>query len=84
MIDLDLLERLCCPETHQKLSLANPTVLAKLNQRITAGQLRNRAGQSLTVKLDGGLVREDHQCLYPIRQGIPILLIDEGISLLDQ
>ena len=81
MIDPGLLEKLCCPETHQKLSLADPALIEKLNDRIAAGQLRNRAGQPLTVKLDGGLVRQDGQLVYPIRQGIPILLIDEGIPV---
>jgi uncharacterized protein YbaR (Trm112 family) len=81
MIDPNLLEKLCCPETHQKLSLADPALIEKLNHRIAAAQLRNRAGQPLTVKLDGGLVRQDGQLVYPIRQGIPILLIDEGVPV---
>ncbi len=32
-------------------------------------------------KIDGGLVREDGKCLYPIRGNIPIMLIDEAIPL---
>jgi uncharacterized protein YbaR (Trm112 family) len=31
--------------------------------------------------VDGGLVREDGRILYPIRQRIPVLLVDEGIAL---
>ena len=81
MIDPGLLEKLCCPETHQKLSLADPALIEKLNDRIAVGQLRNRAGQPLTVELDGGLVRQDGQLVYPIRQGIPVLLIDEGVPV---
>jgi uncharacterized protein YbaR (Trm112 family) len=29
----------------------------------------------------GGLVRADNKILYPIREDIPVMLIDEGIPL---
>lgn len=81
MIDPELLKIMCCPETHQAIALAEPPLIEKLNQHITAGQLRNRAGQVVREKLDGGLVRADQKFLYPIRQDIPIMLIDEAIPL---
>jgi uncharacterized protein YbaR (Trm112 family) len=52
-----------------------------LNERIQGGQLRNRAGQPVKEKIDGGLVRRDGTFLYPIRQNIPVMLIDEAIPL---
>jgi uncharacterized protein YbaR (Trm112 family) len=81
MIHPDLLENLRCPETRQRLRLAEPDVIAGLNARIEKGELRNRAGQPLAEKMDGGLVREDNAFLYPIRHNQPIMLIDEAIAL---
>ena len=72
---------MCCPETHQHLSFAEPPLIAKLNREIAAGQLHNRGGKLLQEKIDLGLVRADGKFLYPIRQDIPIMLIDEAIPL---
>jgi uncharacterized protein YbaR (Trm112 family) len=81
MIDSELLKILCCPETHQLLQSAPPTLVDQLNQQISAGALLNRGGQPVTEKIDGGLVRADGRFLYPIRQDIPIMLVDEAIPL---
>lgn len=81
MIAPDLLKIMCCPETHQTISLAESSLVEKLNEHITAGQLRNRAGQVVQEKIEGGLVRADNKYLYPIRQDIPIMLIDEAIPI---
>ncbi|MEK7677824.1 MAG: hypothetical protein AAB676_18500 [Verrucomicrobiota bacterium] len=81
MIDPELLKIMCCPETYQPIALADPALVERLNQQIAAGQLRNRAGQPVTEKIDGGLVRQDNKFLYPIRSDIPVMLIDEAISL---
>jgi len=81
MIDPELLKIMCCPETHQPIALAEPSLIEKLNQLIAAGQLKNRADQPVKEKIDGGLVREDKRFLYPIRGNIPIMLIDEAIPL---
>jgi uncharacterized protein YbaR (Trm112 family) len=81
MIEPDLLKILCCPETHQEVRLAEAAVVEKLNQQIAAGVLKNRAGQPVQEKIDGGLIRADGNFLYPIRHGIPMMLVDEGIPL---
>jgi uncharacterized protein len=80
-ISKELLDILVCPETKQPLALAEPSLLASLNDRIRQGQIVNRRGTSVTEPLDGGLVRQDHLYLYPIRDAIPIMLIDEAIAL---
>jgi uncharacterized protein YbaR (Trm112 family) len=84
MVDSELLKILRCPETRQPFSLADAALVQKLNDQITAGQLRNRAGKPVTRKCEGGLLRKDGQFVYPVCESIPILLIDEAIPLSDR
>ena len=35
----------------------------------------------MTASLSEGLVREDGKILYPVDDGIPVMLIDEAIAL---
>ena len=81
MIDPELLKIMCCPETHQPIAFAESVLVEKLNQQIAAGQVKNRAGQPVMERIDGGLVRQDGKFLYPIRGNIPIMLIDEAIAM---
>jgi len=80
-IDPQLLAILCCPETKQELTLLDQSVLEKLNQKIGTGELHNQGGSVVKEKLDGGLLRADQTLVYPIRDAIPIMLIEEGISV---
>jgi len=61
--------------------MAEAEVVAKLNQQVGAGTLKNRAGKPVTVALDSGLIREDGQFLYPVRNDSPVMLTDEAIPL---
>ena len=81
MINADLLKIMCCPETHQPLTIASAEIVERLNQKIQASAVRNRAGQQLKDRIDGGLLRQDGKFLYPIRNDIPVMLIDEAIPL---
>lgn len=80
-ITADLLSILCCPETKQAVSLLDQAVVERLNQRISKGELKTKGGQLLTEKIDGGLLRKDKTVVYPIRDQIPIMLIEEGIPI---
>jgi uncharacterized protein len=80
-IDKDLLSILCCPETKQDVTLAPESVIAGINDRIGKGEVKNKAGQVVTERMDGGLLRADKKILYPIREDIPVMLIDEGIPM---
>jgi len=77
----ELLNILRCPETHQPFELADPALIDGLNTRIKAGQLKNRAGKPVSDPIEGALVRQDRKFLYPIRNNIPALLIDEAIPI---
>jgi uncharacterized protein len=81
MVAPELIAILCCPETHQPVALADPPLVARLNESIAAGQMRNRAGQLVQEPLDGALVREDGKFLYPVRRDIPVMLIDEALPM---
>ena len=81
MIDKDLLAILACPETRQPLAEADAALVSKLNAAIEGGQLTNAGGVKVEGKIDGGLLREDGKICYPIREGIPVLLIEEGLPV---
>lgn len=80
-IDKDLLAILCCPDTKQALTTAETTLVNKLNEAVAHGGLMNKAKKPVSQQLDGGLVRADGKILYPIRENIPVMLIEEGIPL---
>jgi uncharacterized protein YbaR (Trm112 family) len=81
MVDPKLLEILCCPETRQDVALAPDALVAELNARGEAGTLVNRAGQVVRDKMEAGLLRVDGKVLYPIREDIPVMLVEEAIPL---
>jgi uncharacterized protein YbaR (Trm112 family) len=81
MIDSQLLEILCCPETRQDVAVAPDSLIDNLNNQVAEGKLVNRAGTVVREKLDSGLLRADGKVLYPVREDIPVMLIDEAILL---
>ncbi|MDR3012728.1 MAG: hypothetical protein LBU70_05905 [Chitinispirillales bacterium] len=81
MIDKQLLDILCCPETKQNVTLVDADIIKKINNGVKAGSVINRGGVTVKELIDGGLLREDGKYLYPIREDIPIMLIDEAISV---
>ncbi len=67
-MDESLMEILCCPVTRQSLRLADAETL-------------RRAGAKVSIPLAEGLLREDGQMIYPVKNGIPLLVPEEGIAL---
>jgi uncharacterized protein YbaR (Trm112 family) len=80
-VDPELLEILVCPETRQPVALAPDELLASLNEKIKAGDLRNRGGKTVETPLQEGLLREDGRILYPVDDSIPVMLIEESIEV---
>ena len=77
----DLLEILVCPETKQPVRLAGADVLARVNEKVRDKSLRNRGGDPVEREVTEGLIREDGRVLYPVDDGIPVMLVDESIEL---
>ncbi len=80
-VSQELLEILVCPETRQPVSAAGNDLIARLNGEIEAGNLRNRGGDAVSQAIEEGLLREDGKVLYPVEDGIPVMLIEESIEL---
>lgn len=80
MIRPELLNILCCPETHQPLTEASAEQVEKFNARIAASELRNRKGE-VVAKMTGALIRSDGKAAYPVYGKLPILLIDESFAV---
>lgn len=72
-----LLNLLRCPETMQTLVFAPADLLARVNRDV----LPDRSGRPLDPPLEAALVRQDGALLFPIRDGVPILLLETAIDL---
>jgi uncharacterized protein YbaR (Trm112 family) len=81
MVDPELLEILVCPDDKTPVTLADAATLEALNARIAAGEVKTRGGQPVTEAVAEGLVRADGTYLYPVRDDIPVMLIDEALPL---
>jgi uncharacterized protein YbaR (Trm112 family) len=81
MLAPDFLKILRCPDDRSTLAEADARMLAALNRAVDDGKLRNRGGEIVERHLDGGLIRSDGAYVYPIIDGIPVLLVDEAVPL---
>ena len=81
MIDKELLEILVCPETGEPLEEAGRETIVRLNELIELGTLVDRSGERVSEKIEGGLICRGGKYLYPVREDIPILLIENSIPV---
>jgi uncharacterized protein YbaR (Trm112 family) len=80
MIDDPFLAMLVCPSTRKPLRHATAAELAALNAAIARGGVKNRGGAELASPWAGALATTDGAWLYPIQDGIPILLTSEAAA----
>jgi uncharacterized protein YbaR (Trm112 family) len=78
-ISEDLLQILCCPRTKVPVRMLPAEQLAKLNEAISKGALKNQDGTPVETPLQEGLVTEDGKTVYRIDDSIPVMLVDQGI-----
>jgi uncharacterized protein YbaR (Trm112 family) len=80
-MDKRLLDIICCPATRLPLELLDAERLSRLNAAIAAGTVKNHGEQNISGAMAEALVTRDGRLVYPVRDGIPILLEDECIDL---
>ena len=79
-IDKKLAELLRCPATGQAVKLLDKGRLAALNEAVAAGALRHLDGRPVDEPLQAALATGDGMRIYPVRDGIPVMLEDECIA----
>ena len=80
-MDPEFLKILVCPKTKKPLREATAEELAGVNQAIQQGQAQNDAGEKVEQPLESGLIPEEGNVIYPVQDGIPVLLTSEAIPL---
>jgi uncharacterized protein YbaR (Trm112 family) len=80
-LDRALLDIVCCAVTRSPLELLSERELAELNQRIAARRIKNRDDAIVDQPLEQALVTRSGKLIYPIRDGVPVLLEDQAMPL---
>jgi len=79
-MDKRLLTILRCPISHKGLSVLKKDELARINAAIATGELVNHEVAAVANPLTEALITDDGKRIYPVDDGIPVLLEDESIS----
>ena len=59
---------------------AGDICIAQLNRAVAVGSLRRADGTAQADPLREGLITRDRKTVYRVDDGIPVLLIEEGIA----
>jgi uncharacterized protein YbaR (Trm112 family) len=79
-MDRKLLDILACPATRQPLAMLDTRGLQALNEAIRSGGVTRIDGSTQAEPLREALVTRDRKRVYRIDDGIPVLLVEEGIA----
>ncbi|MGN6153324.1 MAG: Trm112 family protein [Lysobacteraceae bacterium] len=79
-MDRKLVDLLVCPATRQPLALLDKPGLDALNAAIAAGGVQRVDGTPQTEPLREALITRDRRTVYRVDDGIPVLLVEEGIA----
>jgi uncharacterized protein YbaR (Trm112 family) len=80
-LDRKLLDLICCPVTRSSLELLPERELHRLNELIAARRIKNREDSLVEEPLTEALVTRSGKLVYPVRDGIPVLLEDQAMPL---
>lgn len=80
-MDKRLLTILRCPVSHKGLSVLKKDKLDKVNAAIAAGTVETHEGVRLVEPLLEALITDDGKRVYPVDDGIPVLLEGESIHM---
>ena len=79
-MDRKLLDILVCPASRQPLALLEAAGLEALNQAIATGSVRRNDDGVQSEALREALVTRDRKTVYRVDDGIPVLLVEDGIA----
>ncbi|MEN4903588.1 Trm112 family protein [Luteimonas sp. TWI1437] len=79
-MDRKLLDILVCPASRQPLSLLERAGLDALNAAIAAGTVQREDGTAQNAPLREALITHDRKRVYRVDDGIPVLLVEDGIA----
>jgi uncharacterized protein YbaR (Trm112 family) len=80
-VDPELLAILRCPESLQPVRLRQDSLLQHHQEQARQGTLKNLQGGKVEPDFEALLVREDGKRAYLVRDGIPVMLVDEALAL---
>ena len=79
-MDRKLLDILACPASRQPLALLDAAGMEALNKAIATGSVRRTDDSLQSEPLREALLTRDRKTVYRIDDGIPVLLVEEGIA----
>ena len=79
-MDRKLLDILACPASRQPLAMLDAAGLDALNKAIETGDVRRADDTVQAEPIREALLTRDRKTLYRIDDGIPVLLVEEGIE----
>lgn len=81
-MDAKLLEILCCPLSKTPVRMVSRVEIDTLNRLISEGGVLTTAHKPVSTIMSEALITRDGKIIYRIEDGIPVMLIDEGINTL--
>ena len=79
-MDRKLLDILACPASRQPLAMLDAAGMDAVNKAIAAGGVRRVDDTAQSEPLREALLTRDRKTVYRIDDGIPVLLVEEGIA----